>query len=194
MTAGSKPSCSSGCCIVLTPAQVIMGCDSVCQSAHTRLPVPAPTPGCCHCPSLHRPLLLTAMWLLIRKKAYWSTCFPRSQRGTRATRRSSVWWRPNPRVPPAWKPWRVSQPGIGRQHAVVRGRRRLLGREKPQHEQYSNVRLQDSGDTEKGTLCRLSRTDTASKATRKRARAAVLIPGKRMALFSIPSMAFASNK
>lgn len=148
MTAGSKPSCSSGCCIVLTPAQVIMGCDSVCQSAHTRLPVPAPTPGCCHCPSLHRPLLLTAMWLLIRKKAYWSTCFPRSQRGTRTARRSSVWWRPNPRVPPAWKPWRVSQPGIGRQRAVVRGRRRLLGREKPQH---SNVRLHASGDAEKGT-------------------------------------------
>lgn len=33
----SKLSCSSNCCIVLTPAQVIMGCYSVCQSAHSRL-------------------------------------------------------------------------------------------------------------------------------------------------------------
>lgn len=49
----------------------------------------------------------------------------------------------------------------------------------PQQEQYSNVRIQASGDTEKRTLCRLSRTDTGNKTTQKRVKATILIPSKK---------------
>lgn len=70
----NKLSCSSNCCIVLTPAQVIMGCYSVCQSAHSRLLCQPLLPVTI--PSLQKPFRSNTMWLLCKESLWLVTPLP----------------------------------------------------------------------------------------------------------------------